>query len=292
MNVSNEIIVYSKSKAFLLITKFRLSLLVVFSAVVSYVTIAENPRWDVVLYLSLGGFLITGASNSFNQIIEKRLDALMDRTKERPMPLEILSKREAFFFSLILTVIGLYFLYLCSFLTALIGLISLLLYVLVYTPLKQKSPWAVFIGAFPGALPTLIGAVTGQSQQNAIEFFSTLLFLIQFIWQFPHFWTLAWFNYDDYAKADFYLLPSKKKDKFSAFMIFLYTIFLIVAALMPYFFHFTGILSTIIIGVASFTLLIQVYYFYKMQSDEMSKKLFKTYIIYLPVVQLSIMTRL
>lgn len=284
--------VYSKNKAFILLTKYRLSLLVVFSAVVSYITVAESPRWEVVLYLSLGGFLITGASNSFNQIIEKHLDALMDRTKERPMPLEILSIREAMIFSILMTLAGLYLLYLCSTLTAFIGFISMLLYVLAYTPLKQKSPWAVFVGAFPGALPTLIGAVTGQNQQNSIEFFSLILFLIQFFWQFPHFWTLAWFNYEDYAKAGFYLLPSRKKDKFSAFMIFLYTIFLIASALMPYFFHFTGIVSTIIIGIASLTMIIQVYYFFKIQSDEMAKKLFKTYIVYLPVVQLSIMTRL
>ncbi len=283
---------YSKSRAFILLTKYKLSLLVVFSAVVSYITVAENPGWDIVLYLSLGGFLITGASNSFNQIIEKHLDAMMDRTKDRPMPLKILSVREAVVFSIMLTIVGLYLLYLCSVLTAFIGFISMLLYVLAYTPLKQKTPWAVFIGAFPGALPTLIGAVTGQSQQNSIEFFSILLFLIQFIWQFPHFWTLAWFNYEDYGKAGFYLLPSRKKDKFSAFMIFLYTIFLTASALMPYFFHFTGIVSTIIIAVASITMIIQVYYFFKIQSDAMAKKLFKTYIIYLPVVQLSIMTRL
>ncbi len=283
---------YSKKRAFLLLTKYNLSLLVVFSAVVSYVTIAEEPEWTKVIYLSIGGFLITGASNSFNQIIEKKTDTLMSRTQDRPLPKAILSNTEALIFSIIIAVTGLYFLYLCSVLTAFIGFISMLLYVLVYTPLKQKTPWAVFVGAFPGALPTLIGAITGQSQQNRIELFSALLFLIQFMWQFPHFWTLAWFNYEDYAKAEFYLLPNRKKDGFSAFMIFLYTIFLIIAVLLPYFFHFIGWISLTILIIASLSLLLQTYLFYQHPTDAMAKKLFKVCIVYLPVVQLSIMTRL
>ncbi|RME17349.1 MAG: protoheme IX farnesyltransferase [Bacteroidetes bacterium] len=283
---------YSKFKAYWLLLKHRLSLLVVFSAVVSYITISENPQWIIILYLGWGGFLITGASNSFNQIIEKKWDALMERTKDRPMPTGALSKKEALIFSFIVTIIGIYFLYLCSIVTAIIGILSMLLYVLVYTPLKQKTPWAVFAGAFPGALPTLIGAVTGQLHQNSIDFFSLLLFLIQFIWQFPHFWTLAWFNYEDYARAGFYLLPSKRKDKFSAYLIFLYTLFLIASAFLPYLFHYIGWISFSIILLASVTLLIYAYFFYKYQTDEMAKKLFKTCIVYLPVIQLSIMTRL
>ncbi len=283
---------YSKNKAYLLLTKYRLSLLVVFSAVVSYVTVAQYPDWKIVMYLSIGGFLITGASNGFNQVIEKEADKLMYRTMERPMPMGILSFYEAIIFSVLITIIGMYFLYLCSTLTAIIGAISIVLYVLIYTPLKRKTPWAIFIGAIPGALPTLIGAVTGQSQQNSVEFFSWLLFLIQFIWQFPHFWTLAWFNYEDYARAGFYLLPNKQKNQFSAYMIFLYSIFLVAAASLPYFFHFVEWMSFIIIVIASFTLLFQCFLFYKYQTDDMAKKLFKTLIIYLPVVQLTIMTRL
>lgn len=282
----------SKFKDFLLLTKHRLSLLVVFSAVVSYITISENPEWKIILYLSFGGFMITGASNGFNQILEKKQDALMWRTKDRPLPAETLNVLQALAFSLALTIAGLYFLYLCSLLTAIIGFVSMILYVLIYTPLKQKTPWAVFVGAFPGALPTLIGAVTGQTQQSSIEFFSLLLFLIQFIWQFPHFWTLAWFNYDDYARAGFYLLPTRKKDKFSAYLIFLYSIFLVAVSILPYFFNYIGFISLSIIVIASVTLLTQTYFFYKYQTDEMAKKLFKTCIVYLPVVQLSIMTRL
>ncbi|MEW6773818.1 MAG: heme o synthase [Bacteroidota bacterium] len=283
---------YSRSKAFILLTKHRLSLLVVFSAVVSYVTISEHPDWKVIIYLSVGGFLITGASNGFNQIIEKQLDAQMLRTKDRPMPLGILSNYEALIFSVSMTLLGLFFLYLCSVLTAFIGLISMLMYVLIYTPLKRKTPWAVLAGAFPGALPTLIGAVTGQNNQSQIDFFSLQLFLIQFIWQFPHFWTLAWFNYDDYARAGFYLLPNRKKDAFSAQMIFMYSIFLIATSLLPYFFHYMGWISLSIIIISSITLLTQAWFFYKYQTDEMAKKLFKTCIVYLPVVQLTIMTRL
>lgn len=283
---------YSKQKGFILLTKYRLSLLVVFSAVVSYVTIADHPELKTLIYLGVGGFLITGASNGFNQIFEKKYDAQMERTQNRPMPLGVLSNIEALIFSFFITVVGLIFLYMCSFLTALIGFISMLMYVFVYTPLKQKTPWAVFAGAFPGALPTLIGAVTGQSQQDTIEFFSWLLFLIQFIWQFPHFWTLAWFNYEDYARAGFYLLPNKRKDRFSAYLIFLYTVFLIAAAFLPYLFHYIGWISFSVILLASVTLLVYAYFFYKYQTDEMAKKLFKTCIVYLPVVQLSVMTRL
>lgn len=168
----------------------------------------------------------------------------------------------------------------------------MLMYVLIYTPLKRKTPWAVLAGAFPGALPTLIGAVTGQNNQSQIDFFSLQLFLIQFIWQFPHFWTLAWFNYDDYARAGFYLLPNRKKDAFSAQMIFMYSIFLIATSLLPYFFHYMGWISLSIIIISSITLLTQAWFFYKYQTDEMAKKLFKTCIVYLPVVQLTIMTRL
>lgn len=283
---------YSKTKGFVILIKHKLSLLVVFSAVVSYITIADVPEWKTIIYLSLGGFLITGASNSFNQMIEKKMDAQMIRTRERPMPLGILSDFEAIIFSFLITIVGLLFLYWCSYLTAIIGLISMMMYVFLYTPLKQKTPWAVFVGAFPGALPTLIGAVTGQQQQNSVEFFSLLLFLIQFIWQFPHFWTLAWFNYEDYSRAGFYLLPNKKKDRFSAYLIFLYTIFLVAVSILPYIFHYIGWISLSIIVLASITLLLQGYYFYNYQTDEMAKKLFKTCIIYLPVVQLSIMTRL
>ena len=282
---------YSKQKAFLLLTKHRLSLLVVFSAVVSYITIAENPSWKIILYLSIGGFFMTAASNGLNQILEKKSDAQMLRTKDRPMPLGILSFKEAILFSLFISLVGLYFLYLCSLLTAIIGLLSMFLYVFAYTLLKKKTPWAVFVGAFPGALPVLIGAVTGQTDHTHIEFFSILLFFIQFIWQFPHFWTLAWFNYDDYARAGFYLLPNKKKTPFSAYMIFLYSIFLVATALLPYFFHFTGILSFGIVSMASITLLIQAYLFYKYQTDTLAKKLFQTCIVYLPLVQLTLMTR-
>lgn len=286
------IVFLSKIKPYVELTKYRLSLLVVFSAVVSYITISDAPSWQVLCYLGLGGFLITGASNGFNQIIEKELDAKMLRTRQRPIPSHQLTIGQALVYSFILTAVGLYFLYLCSMITFIIGLLSMLLYVLVYTPLKQKTPWAVFAGAFPGALPTLIGAVTGQAQQNSIDFFSWQLFLIQFIWQFPHFWTLAWFNYDDYARADFYLLPNRKKDNFSAYMILLYSVFLVVVSFLPFFFHFIGWISALIILIASVTLLFQTHLFYKYQTDEAAKKLFKVCIVYLPVIQLTIMTRL
>jgi len=284
---------YSKVSGYLKLTKFRLGALVVFSAVITYLTIADKVNLKQLLALIIGGFLVTGAANGFNQIIEKDLDKLMNRTKLRPMPTGVLSVTEAFIFCSVFGIAGTILLWIYTNpLCGILGFISIILYALAYTPLKRITPFSVLVGAFPGALPTLIGAVAATDGFGEITFFAVLLFLIQFIWQFPHFWALAWFNSDDYARADFYLLPSKGgKDKSSQFQILIYSVFLLFSSILPFVFHFTGIISSCVCVVAGLALLLQAYNFYRIPTDAHAKKLFLITLVYLPVVQLALMTK-
>ncbi len=284
---------YSKLTGLIKLTKFRLGWLVVFSAVITYVTVSAQISWMQVFALSIGGFLVTSAANGFNQIIEKDLDKLMDRTKLRPMPTEILSVGEALLFCSICGIAGTVLLWVYTNpLCGIIGFISIVLYALVYTPLKRKTPFAVFVGAFPGALPTLIGGVAATAGFGEITFFALLLFMIQFVWQFPHFWALAWFNNEDYAKADFHLLPSSGgKDNFSKFQILIYSVFLLIISLFPFAFGFVGLISTTACVVCGLALLLQAYNFYRLPTNEHAKKLFFITLVYLPLVQLALMTK-
>jgi protoheme IX farnesyltransferase len=284
---------YSKVSGYLKLTKFKLGALVVFSAVITYLTIAEKIEARQLLSLIIGGFLVTAAANGFNQIIEKDLDKLMDRTKKRPMPTGVLSVAEAFIFCSLIGITGTILLWMYTNpLCGILGFISIILYALAYTPLKRITPFSVLVGAFPGALPTLIGAVAATDGFGKVTFFAVLLFLIQFIWQFPHFWALAWFNSDDYAKADFYLLPSKGgKDKSSQFQILIYSVFLLCSSILPFVFHFTGIISACVCALAGLALLLQAYNFYRIPADAHAKKLFLITLVYLPVVQLALMTK-
>ena len=197
--------------------------------------------------LMVGGYCMVGASNVFNQIIEKDLDANMDRTKNRPLPSGRMTKQTAFMLGIILTILGLIILYSVNPKTAMFGAISIFMYVSLYTPLKTMTPLSVFVGAFPGAIPFMLGwvAATGQFGIEA-----GTLFIIQFFWQFPHFWAIGWFLYDDYKKAGFFMLPTGKKDKKTALQIILYTIWMIIASVIPAF-GFTGrlFLSKISTGI-------------------------------------------
>jgi heme o synthase len=292
-NIPTSLDTYSKFSGFVKLTKFRLGSLVVFSAIITYFTVAEAINWQLVLALSLGGFMVTSAANGFNQIIEKDLDKLMDRTRLRPMPTDVLSVNEAFIFCTILGVAGTMLLWVYTNpLCGILGFISIILYALVYTPLKQKTPFSVFVGAFPGALPTLIGGVAATSGFGHVTFFALLLFVIQFVWQFPHFWALAWFNNDDYAKANFHLLPSKGgKDGFSKFQILIYSVFLLFASVLPFAFQFVGLISTAASVICGLALLLQAYNFYRLPTNEHAKKLFLITLVYLPLVQIALMTK-
>lgn len=215
------------------ITKARLAVSVVFSSIAGYLLGFDNENpfsWTVLILLAIGGYCMVGASNAFNQIIEKDLDALMDRTKNRPVPAGRMSVNTAFAVASALTIAGLAILYNINPKTAMFGAVSIFLYTSVYTPLKTKTPLSVFVGAFPGAIPFMLGWVAA-TDNFGIE--AGTLFLIQFFWQFPHFWAIGWFLFDDYKKAGFFMLPTGKKDKSTATQIILYTIWLIVASLLP-----------------------------------------------------------
>lgn len=284
---------YSLGVAFVKLCKLRLGSLVVFSAIITYLTVATEKNWLQVLALAIGGLLVTSAANGFNQIIEKDLDKLMERTKNRPLPLQILNVNQALVFCSFIGILGTVLLWVYTNpLSGILGFLSIILYALVYTPMKRVTPFSVFVGAFPGALPTLIGGVAATKGFGEVTFFSLLLFFIQFVWQFPHFWSLAWFNNEDYAKADFHLLPSKGgKDDFSKFQILLYSVFLLIVSILPFIFGFVGLLSTSACIVCGLALLLQAYNFYRLPTDAYAKKLFLVTLVYLPLVQLALMTK-
>ena len=230
---ANSLSVKSVCVDFLEITKARLAVSVVFSSLAGFmlgVIDFKASGWMILLKLAIGGYCMVGASNAFNQVIEKDLDALMDRTKNRPVPSGRMTPSTALIIASLLTIIGIAILYTINPKTAMFGAISIFLYTSVYTPLKGITPLSVFVGAFPGAIPFMLGwvAATGNFGIEA-----GTLFLIQFFWQFPHFWAIGWFLYEDYEKAGFFMLPSGKKDKSTALQIILYTAWLIIASLLP-----------------------------------------------------------
>ena len=215
------------------ITKAGLAISVLFSSIAGYLLGVndENPfRWSVLLVLSIGGYCMVGASNAFNQVIEKDIDALMDRTKNRPVPSGRMSPKMALFVASLLTITGIVLLYTINPKSAMFAAVSIFLYTSVYTPLKTVTSLSVFVGAFPGAIPFMLGwvAATGDFGIEA-----GTLFLIQFFWQFPHFWAIGWFLYEDYEKAGIFMLPTGKKDNGTALQVILYTVWLIGASLLP-----------------------------------------------------------
>jgi len=273
------------------LSKARLTLLVVFSSLVSYFTLSEEWDGKRVLFLALGGFLITSCANTLNQILEQHSDKLMERTRQRPLPSETITEIAAWIIGGISGISGLVFLYNIGWLHALLGAISVILYAFVYTPLKKRTPWAVFVGAFPGSLPVLIGALAAPQTDASHRMYALLLFFIQFLWQFPHFWTLAWFNFEDYARASFFLLPSgKEKNPGVALHVLIYVCALAFFSMLPFFFHFTGPVSAACIMICNVCMVWQGYLFYRFPDDTMARRLFVISLVYLPVVQLSLMT--
>ncbi len=279
--------------------KFRLTMTVVFSASIAFL-IGSKQQGDILwinwLILTFGGFLVTGSANGFNQIIEKDLDKLMERTKDRPLPSGRMNTGQALVLSLLMGILGTYSLVSLNLIAGLISVASLFLYAFFYTPLKQKSPIAVFVGAFPGALPPLIGYYAAftqadlltYSQQNpdVILIIPLVLFVIQFIWQFPHFWSLAWVMDEDYSKAGFRLLPTKKKDKISSFMVLITTILMIPVSLLPLYFGFGGYFVG---GVSILAGLLFCWYALKLFiscETVFARKVMFTSFFYLPIIQL------
>jgi heme o synthase len=282
---------YNKLQGFIRLTKFRLSFLVVLSAVISYFTIAPEIEMLKLTGIIIGGFLVTGAANGINQVIERNLDKLMQRTSARPLPQGILSKNEALLFCLFVALLGIVILSVfVNALSGLLGAISVLLYTAAYTPLKRITPFSVFVGAFPGALPTLIGAVAGSEGFGEFTFHAWLLFAVQFMWQFPHFWAIAWVCHDDYQRAGFFMLPSLGgRDKSSAFQIVIYTLFLIPVSLLPQIFGLANLVSGLFVFVFGLYFLLQAITLYLKMDLVSARRLMFGSFLYLPLVQLCIM---
>lgn len=270
-----------------MIAKFRLSFSVVFSAGAGYLLAPGTFSGSVFAALMIGGFLVVGASNAFNQIIERNRDALMDRTKNRPIPSGRMSVWEAMISASLMMIVGLGILYSINPLTAGFGALSIFIYTLVYTPMKAKSPLAVFVGAIPGAIPFMLGWVAAV---NDFDIEPGTLFAIQFMWQFPHFWAIAWLAYDDYAKAGYYLLPTRKKDNSSALQIVVYSIWMMFVSIIPVF-GFTGQLTlswwaTILILALGFYILIKAMKLKRNKDVLSARALMIASIMYLPLVQI------
>jgi protoheme IX farnesyltransferase len=273
-------------KAFWTLLKPRLSLLVVLSTVLSYLYANEAPiDWNNVFLLSFFGFLITGAANASNQVIEKDLDALMYRTRNRPLPSGVLSISEALVFAGILLVVGLVGIgWFFNGLAAFLSLISYALYTFIYTPLKPKTPLSVLVGAFPGALPILVGCIAADPVFH-LDYF--ILFAIQFFWQFPHFWAIAWVLDEDYQRAGFRMLPfGRQKDFSSAYYIFMYTIVTVLVSFFPSFLQLVGTWYSVVTALAGLCFLGFALVHLRARTDKTARALMFFTFFYLPTVQL------
>ena len=269
------------------LTKHRLSLSVVFSSIAGYFLGAQQINVLTLILLFVGGYAMVGASNAYNQIIEKDLDALMKRTQNRPLPSGRMSINTAWLTAVVLTLVGLLLLYIINPTTAFFGGVSIFIYVAIYTPLKTKTPLSVFIGAFPGAIPFMLGWVA-TSGSFGIE--PGTLFMIQFFWQFPHFWALGWWLYDDYKSGGFFMLPTGKRDTGTATQIILYTIWTVVISIIPVF-GVTGdlILSYLSAGIILVLGLIMLFFairLYQRRDTKSAKQLMLASVSYITLIQI------
>jgi protoheme IX farnesyltransferase len=269
------------------ITKMRLSLSVVFSSLAGYLLGVDTVDFNTLILLALGGYFMVGASNAFNQIIEKDLDALMNRTKNRPIPAGRMSVTTAFIIASVFTLLGIIILYTINKQTAMFGAISIFLYTCVYTPLKTKTPLSVFVGAIPGAIPFMLGWVAA-TDNFGIE--PGTLFALQFFWQFPHFWAIGWFLYKDYERAGFFMLPTGKQDKGTAVQTVMYTIWTLIVSVIPVF-GFTGSLKLSIVAAALvFVLGLGMLYYavklFKEMTEKAAKQLMLASVAYITLVQI------
>ena len=271
----------------LILIKHRLSFSVVLSSVCSYLIAFDVFSLTTFLLLVIGGFFVVGSSNGFNQIIERRRDALMMRTSSRPLPSGAMTVNQALFICSFLSLLGLTMLYVINFRTAIFGLISMIIYLALYTPLKPITPLSVFFGAIPGAIPFMLGWVA-VTDRFSIE--TGILFMIQFFWQFPHFWAIGWVSHDDYQNAGFKMLPSGKRDNATAFQIVFYTIWMIIVSTLPYF-SFTGklsigIYSLILILVSGSLMLYQALKLMRYKDKQNAIRLMYASIFYLSFIQI------
>lgn len=284
--IVSENIFAQKFRAYFDLTKFRLSSTVVFSSAIGFTLASDKIVWSKLILFSIAAFATTAAANIINQIIERNLDKLMTRTENRPLPSGRLSVREAAIFGWIMAAIAMYILfYEFNYKAGLLALLSMILYGFVYTPLKRVGPIAVAVGALPGAFPPMIGWVAAV---NHFGLEPGILFAIQFFWQFPHFWAIAWVLNDDYTKAGFRLLPSSGGQNLnSAIQIMIYTLFLLPLCWVPFYLGMTGINSAVVAMVFGILFLAQTFHLMRRVDRKAALQLMFGSFIYLPVVQIA-----
>jgi protoheme IX farnesyltransferase len=271
-----------KFKIYASFIKLRLSLLVVVSALSGYLFNGGTSGWEILL-LMVGGMLVTSASNGSNQIWERKLDALMKRTQNRPLPNGDMSLREAYLVVGVCLVVGSTMLFLLNLPSLLLGLFAFISYVFIYTPLKQVTNWAVFVGAFPGAIPPMLGAVAVTGELGYVP---GILFFVQFCWQFPHFWAIAWVLDDDYKLGGFHLLPSKQgRGRSSALIIAFYSLLLIPFSLMPWWLGWTSDVTLIVVTIMGLWFFLLSHKLLRTCEVVDAKKLMFASFIYLPIIQ-------
>ncbi len=292
--VANKPERHNKIKDYLQLVKPSLSIMVVFSSVVSFLLVPAidekyaNP-WVMSVLLFIGGMLVTGSANTINQVVEKETDALMKRTATRPIASGRMSVAEGWTFAIICGVAGVGILgYYFNVLSAGLAAFSLFLYAFIYTPLKKVNAIAVLVGALPGALPCLIGWTAGSNELSAGGW---LLFAIQFLWQFPHFWAIAWVAHTDYSNAGFKLLPSDKgPTKFTALQTVIYSLALIPVGTLPYLIGMSGMVSLVIVTATNIFLLVQCIRLYQEGSVKAARRVMFSSYIHLPVVLLALLS--
>lgn len=276
----------SKVQAYTELLKFRLSFLVAFSCVFGFVLASSNVNWLTLMMLFIGGLLLSGSSGAINQVMERDLDKRMIRTMNRPLPTNRVTVREAIGFAIFCFILSVAILLIFTNLfTTILSVVSMILYCFAYTPLKRVGSVAVFVGAIPGAMPPLLGwvAATGSISHEA-----WIIFGIQFIWQFPHFWAIAWVADDDYKKAGFKLLPwGGQKDLNTAIQIMIYTLFLLPLGLLPAKFGVTGIDSAIVATICGVLFLAQTFSLMKTGSRLSALRIMFGSFLYLPIVQIA-----
>ena len=277
-------------KDYFQLTKFTLSFTVVFSCVICYLLAPKVVEFDLrmIVLLFIAGMLVTGSANAINEAVEKDTDAQMKRTKSRPVADGRMSQKEAYLFAFIAGLLGtLMMWYFFNLSSALLSLFSLFVYAYIYTPLKKISSIAVLVGGFPGALPCLIGWVAGQDDFGIGGW---VLFGIQFLWQFPHFWAIAWVSHTDYSKVGFKLLPSDKgPTKFTALQAIMYSVLMIPVGILPYYFHLTGGISLWIVIACNLFMVMQCIRLYISMDVKAARRVMFSSYIYLPIVLLALL---
>ena len=286
---SSSFKIAGKLQDYKLLIKFNLSFMVVFSAVISYLLAPKVKEydWKAILLFFVAGMLVTGSANAINQVVEKDTDALMKRTAKRPIASGRMSITEGWTFAIITGVAGVSMLWHFNFLTAALAAFSLFVYAFIYTPLKKVSSISVLVGAIPGSLPCLIGWAAGNDELSAGGW---VLFAIQFFWQFPHFWAIAWIAHKDYSKAGFKLLPSNEgPTKYSAIQAIIYSLLLLPVGVLPYFSGMSGIVSLLIVLLANLCMVWQCIRLYTEMSVQAARRVMFSSYIYLPVVLLALL---